>query len=429
MLSIIVAVYNEQLYIRRCIESVLTSSMKELEVVLVDDGSNDNSPQICEEYAKIDNRVKVVHKGNGGLISARMCGIKEARFDYLSFLDADDWVDEDLYENLFLPILNDNKVDVVVSPYVINSKGGECRHKFKKRETVIFNQIDALTEMFKSELFDWSGCGKIYKKADVMQFADTWWYQSPIGEDVEWNWKVFNTSQKVCYVPIEGYHYFENVNSMSHKEIDMNNLVLIDRIERMILEEPGNYKVKQALWMLLMRKCTEKIFFMICFEDNKDCEIEKCMMALLNIPEDIRNNMTGKIRRQVELCLRGTSELYIRKKKNEDELFDYCRNITTTVTNEIYIYGAGTIGEYIADCLDKERIEYEGFVISKPVKQGQLFHNKEMICIDEFFMAENFNSKWILLALNLENKKEVEQILIEKGFSNFIDVGKYSFYY
>lgn len=91
--SIIVPVYKVESYLRDCVDSIITQNYSDLEVILVDDGSPDNSPQICDEYKKKDERVKVIHKENGGLSSARNAGLDEANGDYIIFVDSDDWID------------------------------------------------------------------------------------------------------------------------------------------------------------------------------------------------------------------------------------------------------------------------------------------------------------------------------------------------
>ena len=97
--SIIIPVYNVEKYLKQSIQSVLDQSYEDFEVILIDDGSTDKSPAICDELAEKDERVKVIHKQNGGVSSARNEGIRQAKGDYILFLDADDWYDTKLLEN------------------------------------------------------------------------------------------------------------------------------------------------------------------------------------------------------------------------------------------------------------------------------------------------------------------------------------------
>ncbi len=92
-LSIIVPVYKVEPYIHQCVDSILAQTFADFELILVDDGSPDNCPRICDEYAELDPRVKVIHKANGGLVSARKAGLRAARGKYIGYVDSDDWVE------------------------------------------------------------------------------------------------------------------------------------------------------------------------------------------------------------------------------------------------------------------------------------------------------------------------------------------------
>ena len=101
-ISIIIPVYNTAKYLKECMDSVLAQTMTDIEIILVDDGSTDGtSPKMCDDYAGADERVVVIHKENGGLMSAWIEGLKNAKADYVNFLDSDDWVDTDMCEKLY----------------------------------------------------------------------------------------------------------------------------------------------------------------------------------------------------------------------------------------------------------------------------------------------------------------------------------------
>lgn len=98
--SVIVPIYNVEKYLRKCIDSILKQTYRNFELILVDDGSPDECPNICDEYAKNDKRIKVIHKENEGLVAARNTGIKEAVGDYICYVDGDDWISEVLLETV-----------------------------------------------------------------------------------------------------------------------------------------------------------------------------------------------------------------------------------------------------------------------------------------------------------------------------------------
>ena len=100
LISVLVPVYNIEKYIRHCLESIITQSYPYLQILLVDDGSTDNSGQICEDFARRDVRIRVVHKPNGGLVTARKAGLELAEGDYIGFVDGDDYIESGFYEKL-----------------------------------------------------------------------------------------------------------------------------------------------------------------------------------------------------------------------------------------------------------------------------------------------------------------------------------------
>lgn len=112
LVSIIVPIYNVEKYLHRCVDSIIKQTYENIEIILVDDGSPDNCPRICEEYAKRDNRIKIIHKNNGGLASARNAGMKMSKGDYILFVDSDDWINENTVEDLLI-IAVENDVDFV----------------------------------------------------------------------------------------------------------------------------------------------------------------------------------------------------------------------------------------------------------------------------------------------------------------------------
>ena len=100
-ISVVVPVYNVEKYLEKCVNSIVNQTYKNLEIILVDDGATDNSGKLCDELAKIDNRIKVYHKENGGLSDARNYGVERATGDYIGFVDSDDYIDAEMYEKLY----------------------------------------------------------------------------------------------------------------------------------------------------------------------------------------------------------------------------------------------------------------------------------------------------------------------------------------
>ena len=112
-ISVIIPVYNVEKYLYRCVDSVLGQTYYNIEVILIDDGSTDSSPEICDEYQKRDKRVKVIHKKNSGAASSRNIGLSSAKGDYIAFIDSDDYIELDMYENM-MKINEEYNCDIVL---------------------------------------------------------------------------------------------------------------------------------------------------------------------------------------------------------------------------------------------------------------------------------------------------------------------------
>lgn len=164
LISVIVPIYNVEKYLDKCIESIVNQTYKNLEIILVDDGSPDNCPEICDKWAEKDNRIKVVHKENGGAGSARNAGLEASSGEWIGFVDGDDSIDEDFYEAL-LDKSNDGYYDVVACGFKYISKDETRLSDNYYNEEHVFTKDELLTEYFDFCKSQWvSFCNKIIKK-------------------------------------------------------------------------------------------------------------------------------------------------------------------------------------------------------------------------------------------------------------------------
>lgn len=206
-LSIIVPVYKVEPYIHKCVDSILNQTFTDFELILVDDGSPDNCGKICDEYAQKDERVRVIHKENGGVSSARNLGVDESAGEYISFIDPDDWIDEEMYSEVVLYMEN-NEIDILcIDVCEVRESKSFVRNKFD--ENLFFNRKDALTKILIDEI-DNSPCNKVYKKLvwEGVRF--------PVGrrfEDVATIYKTFYNSNKVGYMKKAFYYYLKREGS------------------------------------------------------------------------------------------------------------------------------------------------------------------------------------------------------------------------
>lgn len=163
-ISVIIPVYNTENYVRKCIESILIQTYKNIEIIIIDDGSKDDSGKICEEFL-VDNRVKIFHQNNQGTSCARNYGLKNVTGKYICFIDSDDYVEKDYIEFLYNLITKFN-TDIAVCgfDYAYTNNKFRCNNKKKKNKTIILNNEQALIKMCDfNDCFMPICCNKIYK--------------------------------------------------------------------------------------------------------------------------------------------------------------------------------------------------------------------------------------------------------------------------
>lgn len=166
LVSVIIPIYNVDKFLFDSIDSVCKQSYKSLEIILVNDGSTDNSPQICDELAKNDERIIVLHKENGGLSSARNAGINIAKGDYIFFLDGDDFIEKETIKILVDRINSNMKIGIVSAPCFLSYKDGKCnifRDEWNIRSIRIINYESLFLKSLLQEIC-FSACCKLYKK-------------------------------------------------------------------------------------------------------------------------------------------------------------------------------------------------------------------------------------------------------------------------
>lgn len=231
LVSIIVPVYKVELYIRACVESIIRQKYKELEIILVDDGSDDDSGKICDEYAQIDNRIKVIHKINGGLSSARNAGLNICRGEYIAFVDSDDIINPD-YIRVAMDIFEKNvDVDVVEVGYksFYNEKEIELESGGKNIDMCFFDKEQAKYSLAKYidkvTNISWD---KIYKRN---LFENIRFPEGKIHEDEFTTYKILELIKKLAYCSAKLYYYRQRPNSIKTIKYNIKRLDSIQAFE------------------------------------------------------------------------------------------------------------------------------------------------------------------------------------------------------
>ena len=233
-ISIIVPVYNVEKYLENCIESILNQTFKDFELILVDDGSTDNSSKICDIYEKKDSRIKVIHKNNGGLSSARNAGLDIACGKYVGFVDSDDYIHYQMYEKLYSQIIK-NKADISICGFQKVKefeKGLLSTHKFYEK-VELFNNIEALEQLYckysTEFVVSWN---KLYIKT---LFKDIKFKEGAIHEDEFIIHQLLYKVNKVVYNNEKLYFYLQRKGSIVNSEAKVYQIdkiyALSDRIK------------------------------------------------------------------------------------------------------------------------------------------------------------------------------------------------------
>lgn len=212
LISIIVPVYKVEDYLDRCIQSIVSQTYPKLEIILVDDGSPDTSPQICDEWAKKDPRIIVIHKKNEGVTKARKTGVQKATGEYIGFVDSDDCIDEDMYEVLLNLILKYD-ADISHCGFQMEFPDGHINKFYGTDKIVIQNNFDGQKDLLEGKFIEPTLSNKLYKKSLFENLAYN--EDIKINEDLMINFLLFQKSNKSVFYDVCKYHYMIRNNSAS----------------------------------------------------------------------------------------------------------------------------------------------------------------------------------------------------------------------
>lgn len=288
--TIIIPVYNAEQYLHRCVDSLLKQTYTNIELILVDDGSSDNSSKICDEYCAKDKRINVIHKTNNGVSEARNSGLKVATGDYIGFVDSDDFVEESFVEDMMI-----GDYDIIVSGYRAISE--------KQEEIILPKEIEYKNQ--NKEFFTAAFCNnyfnavwnKLFKKSVIKDIGFD--KEFNFGEDYKFNIQALDNATNIVSVPIANYNYviFQNSNSICKKE----------KIYRKISSYIMQTEMAEDL---LQDKMSAEIYSVFL----------RCIFYTLR--EYLKNNNDDKVVRQEYLATTLTNEV-VKKIVNRSKMFGF----------------------------------------------------------------------------------------------------------
>lgn len=270
MISIIVPIYNVKSYLEQCIESIIHQTYKDIEIILVDDGSTDGCGEICDYYKVVDDRIVVIHKENGGLVSARKAGIMAATGEYIAYVDGDDWIEPDMYEMLYETMVEED-VDVVISGRYEDT-GAYSRKVYDEAFCGKYDK-DALKQYVYSnmisngEFFTWGIYpyiwGRLYKKECLIPIQMQVHDEITVGEDVAVTYPLLLAAQSLYVMKECYYHYRQTTDSMikrfNDSETEKKNAKILYRtVKEYFIENSNGYNLltqwdEYILFMMLPR--------------------------------------------------------------------------------------------------------------------------------------------------------------------------------
>ncbi len=209
LISVIIPVYNVETQLRKCVDSILSQTYPNIEAVLVDDGSTDNSGSICDSYNS-DSRVRVIHKSNGGLSSARNAGIDASKGDFIGFVDSDDFISPDMYEELYQAIKNKERAIGCIGISVVDEN--DIVTEYSTRET---DEVQGKTEFLRDLLLfvgDASACSKLFPRS---AFCRDRFNEGRLNEDVLFMFESADSYDEIVFIPKTGYYYYSRSGSIT----------------------------------------------------------------------------------------------------------------------------------------------------------------------------------------------------------------------
>ncbi len=279
ILSVIVPVYNVEKFLTKCLDSLISQTYKDLEIILIDDGSTDNSGKICDEYAKRDNRVKVIHQKNKGVSVARNVGLDLATGSYITFVDSDDWCEKDYFKQIFEEANKFENVEIIITNFVKDFGNNKLKLIHPNGVIKIFDKYNALKNMIRGNLYGWEIVATFYESKSIknVKFEENIIY----GEDFGFKWNAIrNSSKKILFLPIIGYHYFFREDSA------VNSYVIEKKITSLLLQEALINSEKNVKYKILLQekylRALLSYYIGYCLLNVKNKSIEEKIINVLH---------------------------------------------------------------------------------------------------------------------------------------------------
>lgn len=298
LISVIVPVYKVEEYLDQCVDSIVNQTYRNLEIILVDDGSPDHCPEMCDAWAAKDPRIKVVHKKNGGLGDARNAGVAIARGDYFGFIDSDDWCEPDMYQELLDSCVRFD-APVSVCNALIDWENGWAQERTSFSDSRAFwEKSEILRNFFNGHLTAWA-CNKLYRR-DLIDFLH---YPKQPYEDIPVARNLFTHIEKVAFSGKDSYHYRQRQGSIVNDGVSVSQFVLIEELKKNV-EKAKEFSLENVA---VSRLAVSSFNLLVKIDREKNCPLKDRVSLLLEYIRAYKFNVL--------------KEQSVRKK---DRIFQYC---------------------------------------------------------------------------------------------------------
>ena len=245
LISIIIPVHNGEEYIERCVSSILCQTYKNLEIIVIDDGSTDKTLSICKSLASNDDRIVLMHQSNQGVSSARNKGIRVAKGDYIGFVDADDWIEKDMYEMLY-NLLTKEHANISICGYIYEDIHGRViKRSVEELKTYRLSSQEGIEMMFDDRYYHgflWNKLFRVDLFKNKDKFKNLFDTEISIGEDRLMTFRCMLASDKIVYNPDVKYHYLLNPTGSVNSDFSKKKLSGFKVYDYVFQELPANYK-------------------------------------------------------------------------------------------------------------------------------------------------------------------------------------------
>lgn len=313
LISVIVPIYGVELYLNRCVDSIVNQSYTNLEIILVDDGSPDRCGEICDEYALKDERVKVIQKKNGGLSDARNAAIDVAMGEYFVFVDSDDYVSIDYVETLYNLIMKHGcKVGVACLQEFYENELPDTKQDAYKE--FVFDKWEGIEKMFYQELFDTTAPCKIYHRSlfeKGVRFPYGLYY-----EDLQTIYLLFLWSENIVYCNKKIYYYFQRRDSIERQTFNTRKIESALEVLKLFKKHSDELKrVEKAVRCRLLSFCFHILLEMPCNypDERKQVLIDYVKQNRWKVLVDSRARKKARIGALISYCGLATTKNVLNK--------------------------------------------------------------------------------------------------------------------